>query len=326
VFTPTVAVAETVVVAFKEAGVPAALIFNGTPTEERRTTLANLRAGTIRVVANCTVLTEGFDEPLIEAVVIARPIRSKLLYTQIIGRGTRRDPSKTDCVILDMVGAVRRNDVMTAASLFGLPTSAAETFAQRGLVAAKLELREAESVAGRLEAERVEVFRKRIAELTIRPMRWVAVEPTRGDRFAMNLDESRHIHLAAEDEHGQRWTVEVYTPAPMLNPARRYLRRQPQRQVLASGLDLGYAQGIAEDYVREHGVAAFARADALWVTDGRRASQKSIDFALKLGEHAKPGATQVEVSDMILRAIARREAQAFATPAPKAARKARPVA
>src|SRR5262249_24446405 len=119
-----------------------------------------------------------------------------------------------------------------------------------------------------LKAEQVELFRKRIADLANRPMRWVTVEPTRGDRFAMNFDERRHIHLAAEDDHGQSWTVEMYTPAPKFDSARRYLRRQPECQVLASGLDLGYAQGFAEDYVREHGAPWLARADARWITDG----------------------------------------------------------
>ena len=142
----------------------------------------------------------------------------------------------------------------------------------------------------------------------------------------MPLDTERRIHLASEDDHGQRWTVEVHTNAPKFNSARRYLRRQPQCQVLASGLDLGYAQGFAEDYVRERGVVAFARADARWVTDGRPASDKSIAYARRLGEHPQPVATQVEVSDMILRATARREAQAFAKPPAKPARKARRAA
>jgi superfamily II DNA or RNA helicase len=313
VFTPTVAVAETVVVAFKEAGVPAALIFNGTPTEERRTTLAHLRAGAIRVVANCTVLTEGFDEPLIEAVVIARPIRSKLLYTQIIGRGTRRHPHKTDCLILDMVGAVRRNDLLTASALFGATSPEAVTaLATKGVVAATLEQQEADALAGRLEAEQVELFRQQAAAFANRQMRWVTVDR---NHYAMTLDKNRRIHLLAQrslvlnSQNGfdpvERWDVLVTTAAPKFDRHRSYLKRPAGRQVVASGLALGYAQGFAEDYVRKHGTPAFSQADAAWID--KPASDKAIQFATRLGEQPRDRATAAEVSGLITRALARRE-------------------
>src|ERR1700682_109138 len=62
VFTPTVKVAHAMADAFAEAGVPAATIDAETPLDERREILAAFRRGPVRMIANCAVLTEGFDE------------------------------------------------------------------------------------------------------------------------------------------------------------------------------------------------------------------------------------------------------------------------
>ena len=49
------------------------------------------------------VLTEGFDDPGVSCVAMARPTRNEGLYAQCVGRGTRLFPGKTDCLILDFV-------------------------------------------------------------------------------------------------------------------------------------------------------------------------------------------------------------------------------
>jgi len=69
------------------------------------------------VVANCAVLTEGFDEPSVDCVIVARPTRSKTLYVQMIGRGTRLYPGKDDCLILDLVGARGSTGVRSPGSI-----------------------------------------------------------------------------------------------------------------------------------------------------------------------------------------------------------------
>ena len=75
--------------------------------------------GETRLVANCGVLTEGFDEPSIDCVIIARPTKSTTLFTQMIGRGTRIYPGKEDCLILDVAGATHRHDLASVASITG---------------------------------------------------------------------------------------------------------------------------------------------------------------------------------------------------------------
>lgn len=71
------------------AGCPAAAIDGSTPTATRRFFLKDFRRGRLRALVNYGVLTTGFDEPLVDAVIIARPTLSPVLYTQMVGRGLR---------------------------------------------------------------------------------------------------------------------------------------------------------------------------------------------------------------------------------------------
>ncbi len=88
---------------FKTYGVNAAWISGETPMHVRRSILKSLREGEIKVVVNCMVFTEGFDEPSLEAILIARPTRSLVLYCQMIGRGLRSYPRKKNCLFIDFV-------------------------------------------------------------------------------------------------------------------------------------------------------------------------------------------------------------------------------
>jgi superfamily II DNA or RNA helicase len=90
---------------FAASGVRADHIDGGTPREERDAILARLARGDLEVVTNCQVLTEGWDCPEVACLVLARPTKSLGLYRQMIGRGLRSAPGKTDCIVLDHAGA-----------------------------------------------------------------------------------------------------------------------------------------------------------------------------------------------------------------------------
>lgn len=75
--------------AFRAGGVAAEHLDADTPLAERADILARLRAGDVRVVCNVGVLTEGFDEPSVSCVVLARPTLSTSLYLQMVGRALR---------------------------------------------------------------------------------------------------------------------------------------------------------------------------------------------------------------------------------------------
>jgi superfamily II DNA or RNA helicase len=121
VFCVDVAHAKDVHRAFAEAGIRAAPVWGELSRDQRRSTLAAFSAGEIDVVTNCNVLTEGFDEPRVDCVIMARPTKSKLLYAQMVGRGTRLDPSKKDLVVIDVADNSRTHQLPGLHSLFNLP-------------------------------------------------------------------------------------------------------------------------------------------------------------------------------------------------------------
>jgi len=108
IFCSTVAHAEHVTDAFRAAGVSAALIHGDLAAESRKGILADYVAGSIRVIVNVAVLTEGWDHPPTSCVVLLRPSSYKSTMIQMVGRGLRTVDSaehpgivKTDCIVLD---------------------------------------------------------------------------------------------------------------------------------------------------------------------------------------------------------------------------------
>ena len=86
---------------FNDAGIPAAVILGDTSSEERSKAIAGFRDGTIKVLVNVIVATEGFDLPDASCIAIARPTLSLALYLQMVGRGLRPKEDGGNCVILD---------------------------------------------------------------------------------------------------------------------------------------------------------------------------------------------------------------------------------
>ncbi len=96
-----------------------------------KTTSKNIitrRKGRVVVMGN----TEGYDDPGVECIVLARPTKSSLLLTQMIGRGTRLpegaghidqvgELGKRDCIILDVADATEKHEIATVPSLLGMP-------------------------------------------------------------------------------------------------------------------------------------------------------------------------------------------------------------
>ena len=101
-FAVTIAHAEHLATAFNAFGVRASIVSGETPTEERKRILFEYERGTIQVLCNCGVLTEGYDAPQTSCILMARPTKSRALYIQCVGRGTRLAPGKMDCIILDI--------------------------------------------------------------------------------------------------------------------------------------------------------------------------------------------------------------------------------
>lgn len=63
--------------------------------------LDNFEKGNVRHLISIMIVSEGYDFPPIDGVVIMRPTRSPVLYVQLVGRGLRISPGKEDCLVLD---------------------------------------------------------------------------------------------------------------------------------------------------------------------------------------------------------------------------------
>lgn len=76
----------------------------GTDQDQRRRILTDHKAGAYQFLCNVGVLTEGYDDPGVSCIAMARPTKSRALYAQCAGRGLRILPGKADCLLLDFVG------------------------------------------------------------------------------------------------------------------------------------------------------------------------------------------------------------------------------
>lgn len=106
-FLPTVATAHAMAEELTTLGIPAATVDGTTEREDRKLIYKGMRAGDIQCLTNCGVATEGFDMPQVSAIM-PKATASQGLYIQMVGRGIRPWPGKTDCLVLDPTGVSSR--------------------------------------------------------------------------------------------------------------------------------------------------------------------------------------------------------------------------
>jgi superfamily II DNA or RNA helicase len=104
IFAVSVKHAQALASAFDRGGLSAAPIWGAMPRDDRDDVLQRWRGGELCALVNVGIVTEGFDEPRIAAIVFARPTASTLFYVQALGRGLRTAPGKTECLVVDCVG------------------------------------------------------------------------------------------------------------------------------------------------------------------------------------------------------------------------------
>jgi superfamily II DNA or RNA helicase len=291
IFCPTVAMAHHTASVFRDAGLAAEAVDGETDPDLRRDILERLHTGETQVVANVGVLTEGFDEPSIGCIIIAAPTKSRVKYTQIVGRGLRLFPGKQDCLILDVVGASEDNSIQSLPALFGLKDLLDEEDVIEGRE------REAREAAERAEEEQTQLDpeaerRRRNAE-SIQffgrdRLNWTTID----ERWTIPLDRFRTIVL---------WpTAGEHFDVLLLNEDKESFK------FLARGLDLGYAQGAAEETIRKHGNRLLADSKAAWredkVTPAQRGYLKRLGVAVPATKgDAADAITRVKVGELLER-------------------------
>ena len=86
-------------------------------SDDRKQVLADFDAGRYNVLCNSMLLTEGWDCPSVDCVVILRPTKVRSLYSQMVGRGTRLSPGKTDLLLLDFLWMTDKHELCRPADL-----------------------------------------------------------------------------------------------------------------------------------------------------------------------------------------------------------------
>lgn len=112
VFCPLISIAQEL------AGmIPGAREVNGNSTDRKETLDWFDKAGPGAVLCNAMLLTEGWDCPSCDCVVVLRPTKIRSLYAQMVGRGTRLSPGKEDLLILDFLWLTGKHNLCKPASL-----------------------------------------------------------------------------------------------------------------------------------------------------------------------------------------------------------------
>lgn len=86
-------------------------------SDDRKQVLADFDADKYNVLCNSMLLTEGWDCPSVDCVVVLRPTKVRSLYSQMVGRGTRLSPGKTDLLLLDFLWMTDKHELCRPADL-----------------------------------------------------------------------------------------------------------------------------------------------------------------------------------------------------------------
>ena len=122
---------------FRAAGISAQAIDGGMDRTLRASVLADFAAGRVQVLASCDLISEGFDVPAIEAAILLRPTQSLGLYLQQVGRALRTFPGKTEAIILDHAGNVKRHGLPDEERVWSLDGTVRQKKAARSEVPVK---------------------------------------------------------------------------------------------------------------------------------------------------------------------------------------------
>lgn len=108
-FCVTVDHAHEVAEALRKRGIKAGVVTGDTNPAERARLIEEFKTADLRCLVSVGVLTTGFDAPETDLIAMLRPTQSTGLYMQIMGRGMRIAPEKSDCLVLDFAGNVMRH-------------------------------------------------------------------------------------------------------------------------------------------------------------------------------------------------------------------------
>lgn len=211
-FLPLIATSQKFVVACKNAGLAACHVDGESP--DRADTLGRFARGEFDVLSNAMLLTEGYDDPSIDCVVVLRPTRSRPLYAQMVGRGTRIHECKEDLLLLDFLWNHKKHAICRPANLIAKSQEEAEAMtalaeraaAMPGDIAAQLPL-DLQALNTETQQKREEALRKRLEENRKKKAKFVSAED-----FAMEHNSPD----LADYQPTMKWESLAITPAQLV--------------------------------------------------------------------------------------------------------------
>ncbi len=111
VFACNIRHAETLATLFTRSGIAAACIHHKLAQSKKQSVISDFEQGRISVLINITMMSHGIDIPSIKTIFLARPTLSDILFSQMIGRGSRRMPGKDSFYLVDFVDGTERHGV-----------------------------------------------------------------------------------------------------------------------------------------------------------------------------------------------------------------------
>ena len=144
-------------------------------SEDRAELLADFDSGKYNVLCNSMLLTEGWDCPSVDCVIVLRPTKVRSLYCQMVGRGTRLSEGKKDLLLLDFLWHTERHELCRPAHLICESPEVAEKMTENIAAAGcPVDIEEAEQKAGEdVVAQREQALAKLLSEMKKRKKKLV---------------------------------------------------------------------------------------------------------------------------------------------------------
>lgn len=144
-------------------------------SDDRAEILRDFEAGKYNVLCNSMLLTEGWDCPSVDCVIVLRPTKVRSLYSQMVGRGTRLSPGKDHLLLLDFLWHTERHELCHPAALVAESPDVAKKMTENIEVAGSaVDIMEAEEQAeSDVVAQREEALAKQLEEMKRRKRKLV---------------------------------------------------------------------------------------------------------------------------------------------------------
>ena len=191
VFLPLVKTSQKFRDILNERGFRAAEV-NGN-SDDRAEILRDFEAGKYNVLCNSMLLTEGWDCPSVDCVIVLRPTKVRGLYCQMVGRGTRLSPGKKDLLLLDFLWHTQRHELCRPAHLICESGEVAQKMTENLAAAGcPLDITEAEERAETdVVAQREEALAKQLSEM--RKRKRALVDPLQFEMSIQAQDLSGYV-------------------------------------------------------------------------------------------------------------------------------------